>query len=406
MMTKTYTFKFQKKEKSQKKQTLSITPRVNSKAKIEHKTLKDKKQEFKNSVKNRHSISSKEDIKKKNSQTFVKPIHTTSSNVLGTSNGALPTNYTDKEDEKKNRQTVICNNNINYKEEMKLRYLGNLFRTSNLKKTIIIDVDGNNNLNLNKDLFKEKKEEKREKDENVKSKKGNLKKSKSTHKQIISDNIIIHNNNNHDNNINDKKKLSQKKLIKEEDPRLIEYNFIFDLLNTNIEEMKDMFKKSPIKQKESSDNIFKKSPKKKIIQIFSDKDKEEINNIKPLISKVEISNNNENNSFLESCIQDDFYQSLVNKPQNEGYHSFDMSSIINNNVNTSSNFNNNNSDRTECELDDNVEIDRNSLKRSEINPHFLVGKKSNKKTLEEVGKNQNSKSTKNLSGSSDKCFIF
>lgn len=384
------------KPSSKNKQTLSITPRVTTKSKLEYKTLKDKKQEFKNIVKNRYSISSKEDIKKKASQTFVKPILKTSSNILGTSNGALPTNYTDKEEEKKNRQSLICKNNINYKEETKLRYLGNLFRTSNLKKTIIIDGDGNNNLNINKDLFAVNINNKEE--QKVKNKNGNLKKSKSTHKQIISDNLML--------NIGNLGIQNSKNIKKENNERLIEYNFIFDLLNTNIEEMKDMFKKSPIKQKESSDNIFKKSPKKKIIQIFSDKDKEEINNIKPLISKVEISNNNENNSFLESCIQDDFYQSLVNKPQNEGYHSFDMSSIINNNVNTSSNFNNNNSDRTECELDDNVEIDRNSLKRSEINPHFLVGKKSNKKTLEEVGKNQNSKSTKNLSGSSDKCFIF
>ncbi len=84
-------------------------------------------------VKNRYSISSKEYIKK-NSQTLVKPILKTSYSILGTSNGALPTNYTDKEEDKKNRQSLICTNNINYKEEMKLRYLGNLFRTSNLKK--------------------------------------------------------------------------------------------------------------------------------------------------------------------------------------------------------------------------------------------------------------------------------
>ena len=353
------------------KQTVSITPRVTTKSKLEYKTLKDKKQEFKNIVKNRYSISSKEDIKKKASQTFVKPILKTSSNILGTSNGALPTNYTDKEEEKKNRQSLICKNNINYKEETKLRYLGNLFRTSNLKKTIIIDGDGNNNLNINKDLFAVNINNKEE--QKIKNKNGNLKKSKSTHKQIISDNLML--------NIGNLGIPNSKNIKKENNERLIEYNFIFDLLNTNIEEMKDMFKKSPINLKESSDNIFKKSPKKKIIQIFSDKEKEEINNIKPLLSHVEISHNNENNSFLESCIQDEFYQSLADKPQPNNYHSFDMSSVINNNENTSSILNSNNSDKTECELEDNFKIDEKALKRSEINPHFLVEKKNKKKSL-------------------------
>ena len=77
-----------------------------------------------------------------------------------------------------------------------------------------------------------------------------------------------------------------------------------------------------------------------------------------------------------------------------------MSSVINN-----SNLNNNNSDRTECE-EDIIKIDENALKRTEINPHFLVGKKNKKKCLENVGNNQNCKSTKNLSSSNDKCSIF
>ena len=372
-MIKSNDSKFQKKQSTIKKQTQSITPRILSKAKIDQKLLKEKKSEIKNSVKNRQTISPKENIKKKSSQTFVKPFNKVSTNILGTSNGALPTNYTDKEEEKKNRQTVICNNNINFKDEMKLRYLGNLFRTSNLKKTIIIDSDGNNNLNLNKNIFIEKSNENQNKDLNKKE---------------------------------NKKIPPSKQLKNENDIRLIEYDFIFDLLNTNIEEMKDMFKKKSIKPKESSDNIFKKTPKKKIIQIFSEKDKEEINNIKPLLSPFEMSHNNENNSFLESCIQDDFYQSILNKPQTNSYHSFEMSSVINNNVNTSSNLNTINTNKTECELEDNTQIEDKVLKISEINPHFLVEKKYKKKSLENIGKNQNSKSTKNLSGITNKCSIF
>ena len=400
MITKSKDSKFHIKQSTIKKQIQSITPRISSKAKIELKPSKEKKFEIKNSVKNKKPISQKENIKKKTSQTFIKPFNKVSTNVLGTSNGALPTNYTDKEEDKKNRKTVICDNNINLKEEMKLKHLGNIFRTSNLKKTIIIDCDGNNNLNLNKNFFIEKNNENQNKDLN--NKKGNLKKSKSTHKQIISDNIVMKNDK------NENKKIPYPKQIKNEnDIRLIEYDFIFDLLNTNIEEMKNMFKNKSIKSKESSDNIFKKTPKKKIIQIFSEKDKEEINNIKPLLSQIEISqNNNDNNSFLESCIQDDFYQSLINKPQPNSYHSFEMSSVINNNINSSSNLNTNNSNKTECELDDNTQIEDKVLKISEINPHFLVEKKYKKKSLENIGKSKNSKSTKNLSGITDKCLIF
>ena len=47
------------------KQTVSITPRVTTKSKLEYKTLKDKKQEFKNIIKNKYSIKKKKNIKKK-----------------------------------------------------------------------------------------------------------------------------------------------------------------------------------------------------------------------------------------------------------------------------------------------------------------------------------------------------
>ena len=47
-----------------------------------------------------------------------------------------------------------------------------------------------------------------------------------------------------------------------------------------------------------------------------------------------------------------------------------MSSIINKNINTNSNLNNI-SDRTKSQLEDNIEIDKKVLKRSEIYPHFF-----------------------------------
>ena len=381
------------KPSSKNKQTLSITPRVTTKSKLEYKTLKDKKQEFKNIVKNRYSISSKEDIKKKASQTFVKPILKTSSNILGTSNGALPTNYTDKEEEKKNRQSLICKNNINYKEETKLRYLGNLFRTSNLKKTIIIDGDGNNNLNINKDLFAVNINNKEE--QKVKNKNGNLKKSKSTHKQIISDNLML--------NIGNLGIQNSKNIKKENNERLIEYNFIFDLLNTNIEEMKDMFINSPLIIKDNKKEKNKQRNKRNYIQIFSEKDKEEINKIKPLNESE--NKNNKENSFLESCFQDDFYKNFVDEDQtpivNVSNCSFDFSSAISEKSNSI--IINTYSDKTQCEIDENIDTN-NYIHNFEINPHTLISKKNENKTLK---KNKNgSKSTSNINLSNDKCAVF
>ncbi len=100
-MIKSKDSKFHKKQSTIKKQVQSITPRISSKAKIEQKAPKEKNLEIKNSVKNKKPISQKENIKKKTSQTFVKPFNKASTNVLGTSNAALQTNYTDKEEEKK-----------------------------------------------------------------------------------------------------------------------------------------------------------------------------------------------------------------------------------------------------------------------------------------------------------------
>ena len=71
------------------------------------------------------------------------------------SNCVLPTNYTDNKEDDKKKNSVI-----NKKDDMSIgsiQHLGNLFRSSNLKRTIIIDGEGNNNLNLNVNLFSKKK---------------------------------------------------------------------------------------------------------------------------------------------------------------------------------------------------------------------------------------------------------
>ena len=73
-MTKSSQMKIKRKSTPKNKQTQSITPRIPLNAKLENKTLKDKKQEFKNTLKTRHSISSKEDLKKKSISNFCKTI--------------------------------------------------------------------------------------------------------------------------------------------------------------------------------------------------------------------------------------------------------------------------------------------------------------------------------------------
>ena len=162
MLTKSNTMKIERKIKNKSLvKTPSITTRLPSKKKIDLQSTKEKKEIFKSITKNSHSITSKDDIKKKVMHNHSKNnnkilLNNYNNQVLGTSNCVLPTNYTDKEEEKKR---VLSNENLN-KEEKNLRYLGNLFRKSNLKRTIIIDNEGNNNLNLNKNIFFDSKEKK------------------------------------------------------------------------------------------------------------------------------------------------------------------------------------------------------------------------------------------------------
>ena len=61
-------------------------------------------------------------------------------------------------------------------------------------------------------------------------------------------------------------------------------------------------------------------------------------------------------------IQELFYQSLADKTHSNNYHSFNISSVINNNENTSSILNPNISDKIGCEFEDNIKIDEKALK--------------------------------------------
>ena len=360
---------------------------------------KNEKEGLKVIKKNLNSLQQKIDIKKKNCKTIIKQKNKINNNInsnnnnlnnnnlnnnkinknnqnICSSNCILPTNDSDTKDEDKKIKKTFLDNSKN--EEMNLFYLGNLFRTSNLKRTILIDSNGNNNLNIKKNLLNTENNNDIKKNINhpIKTSYGNFK-----HKKLESDNILFINN------------LESKNIINEnEELRLKEYGMIFNLLNDNIEDMKSMFNNSHIeksKKKIKKDNINKNNKVNNII--FSEKDKVEINKIgvKKNIS-TEIINGK---SFLESCIHDDFYISLANNNINNNNnlninnnnYSFEFSSVLTNNNNsindkTRNAFNlNDDLEKTECEIynyDDENYI--NQLKNNNFNPRFLIDKKSNK----------------------------
>ena len=207
----------------------------------------EKKESFKNIKKDLKSISTKNDLKKKYCKSIIKqsikPKKNNNNNNnqnICSSNCILPTNCTDTKDEdRKLKKTFIETEESLKNEEMNLYYLGNLFRTSNLKKTIVIDGNGNNNLNLKKEFLN------LEGNEYKKRSTFPINNSPLTHKKLESDNIYL---------------LNKNKLIFEQDElRLKEYGMIFNLLNDNIEEMKNMFiEKKDFKIKELNKNDINK----------------------------------------------------------------------------------------------------------------------------------------------------
>ena len=399
----------QKNQKSINNQTSKINNKTNNpkSSRInklsENKKEKNEKKDFlKPTTKKENIINVKKEMKIKNSKSIIKQTlkpktnnkkNNNNNQNIYSSNFILPTNDTEIKEEEKIKKTFYETENSK-NEEMNLYYLGNLFRTSNLKRTIIIDGNGNNNLNMNKNIL------------NLDNKENNIKRSSLplknyepfSHKKLESENLCLIN-----------KFENKNKLIDEKDElRLKEYGIIFNLINDNIEEMKNMFKKNS--QRENS-KIEKKIEIKKEQNniknnniIFSEKEKEEINKIgkKNEISSYII----KGKSFLDSSFQDDFYISFTNNQNNDNVnnnnnYSFEFSSIVSNNnsINdkTRNIFNNNiNEDleKTECEIDNfDNENYINQLKNNTFNPRFLLGKKDKKS-------NMFSKNGK------DKCIIY
>ena len=225
---------------------------------------------------NHNSISSKEEV---SSKFLTRPKTTklksnlenyntygnknTNNNKLFTSNLFL-TNDTDIQiidEEKKIKKTKFSNNNE--EKILNLPEVETIFKKNNYKKTIIIDNEGNNNLHMN--IKKGENDYKKILNNKINNKSifGNSSINANTetnslftndskmepsklafNNKIINPNLINENEikeNIIDNSINKEKN--------EEDKRIKEYNKIFNLLNSNIEQFKKMFSSNTYKNK-------------------------------------------------------------------------------------------------------------------------------------------------------------
>ena len=399
---------------AQKQESLPSTTRLPSKPKTDIKPLvlnqnsaafniQQRRKFLRQNPSNRHSVSSKED--------FGKAI----TDKIKLTKNTLPNKYSLTSSNNDLKQSIIKkvikvdNNNNNNKQDpltlKSIQQLGEMFRTSNLKRTIIIDNDGNTNLNFNFNNICCK-EDKNKTDFNKE-----VQPTQYTSEKITENNIndkdkespeiplFVNSNNSNSERLNTEEK-EKKEEIFEEENRMKEYGMIFNLLNNNIEQMKNLFNNNITNgnnKQQTKTNAVKENPflikQKEVYQniIITSKEREEIENVQKMISSSSIRINQENtqqqkqqniinqpNSFLESCIQDDFYQSLAKVAPINMNSSFDFNSIlnINNNEDVSNLFSG--MEQTEC---DNEEKNNNVylLRRNSLNPHFLLHSKQKMK---------------------------
>ena len=313
-------------------------------------------------------------------------------------NVILTTNYSDIPEEKdtNNKKNI----SINTKE---IENLNEIIIPSNImkyKKTIIIDNEGNNNLNLD---FKNKLNKKKFINEILKIKsKDNLLDNNFNASEITSlfdetSNQCLFGDLNKNNNNN-------KNLI-DEQKGANEHNTIFKLLNTNIEQFKKMLNKydedsknitrRKFKSKTNyniSNNNLKLKFNEKLIyslnennSIYYSKDKSEfIDKESNNRTSVDINNYTTNEkeslhySFVDSC-NDDIIQVLMDQPktnENEIFNEFEEN------------------------IEENkIEIEKKELLKARIiNPHFII---DNKRRNSDVNINIIKKSDVD-----NKCFIF
>ena len=271
---------------------------------------------------------------------------------------------------------IRSDNTTKYKKSKKLEKVE---KNNLLKKAIIIDNEGNNNLNINKKFFTQNTSQRvffinAKKCNNHKyyikpvSKITNFKYGINTENHIIKNLLNIFKNDNIDNNkksllsesnrsnslfINSKNLYEQKKLRTNKDNNLLnveldndklfnfeneerfsdnkrikDYNNIIDILKLNIDEIKNMVN-NDINNNDISDynSFFKNIPEVKYKNISSICGS-------MIDNKENFNNNNELKSFMDSIILDDFYQSLLYKKpsiiieKNQDDKSFNLSQSI------------------------------------------------------------------------------
>ena len=234
--------------------------------------------------------------------------------------------------------------------------LSNLLKNENLKKTIIIDDKGNNNLNLimndktnQKEKNKINKVEEEMNDDNIKSEFNSLFMEGSYQSNIILNNDNnkyqnMRNNNNITNtlnnmNTNDITKKNEEKSQVKNDKRIDEYSHLFKLLDENIEQFKNILNKKEPKFENKENKKNKKNSN--IINLDSNfltennKKKDNIKRIKSndIMSQKVLLNINQKNNM-----------GILKKQNNMNKHkkNFLEENLNNNNLNLSKDKNNSN----------------------------------------------------------------
>ena len=217
--------------------------------------------------------------------------------------------------------------------------LGTLFNKNKFKKTIIIDVDGNTNLNFNKNIESQRlcllDIRKNNNKYGIKPINGikSDKKKKNCKNDIVKNLLKFYKNDIFDTStftetnslfvnskhINDKKKLKKDNILKKEkkndiknqrkkNKNIDKYNKIADLFELNNDDIGNPSKTDRNKKLEDNNEICDYTTFSKNIPEIKFKGNKI--NTKQSISKT---NSSEFISFLESSIQDDFYQTLIYK---------------------------------------------------------------------------------------------
>lgn len=451
-----------KPKKDQKKKLKIIIEKNPLKSKINQIDSTETKK-YNRNIMTHNSISTKEEIKKKlspsklrnkqNNKLNLLSNNTYKTNKLLSSNHLFLTceansqlNLDDKKITKKNKK---LKNFSNGGERINPKEINSVFKKDKFKRTIIIDDEGNNNLNLNIGKDYDYK--------NILKNNNNTIISNSFSGNTDSNSLFMSSNKSYIENYNSKNynRKSKENDIKqtiidknEEERRLIEYRKIFNLLNSNIEQFKKMFTNKESNESNNLNND-KNNKKNKKIVIQNKKDSNNNNrnrnnsldkyknndkskNIKKNLSEKNLSSkskynksinqsifspkrnqNNNNNfdinnncSFLESSIQDDFYQSLINQTflQNVSRTSFEMNIDDISNIPVEKEI----CDEDKKNDDKNMKMDiKKNVKTLEDRPLEEENKKKVKqKSLEKTNEEENN--CKDITNDFDKnnCLIF